>query len=168
MLQRREFILAFLVLGALALLSGMLVWRQFQQAEQVEAGALSKWHALERQLRERSQLLSSMGLTTLHSRQSENVTRRVQHSLQDTGIAPQRLQGVRPRESRPMMDGAAVRQVVVIKLEALSPSEIGAWLAGWRKADNPWRIIGMSWRHHSGGTGNGFDLQVSCAAVLMH
>ena len=171
-LQRREYVLATGVIAVFAVLLAMFISRIFLQAEAKEQAALLKWQGLEQQLQTYHRMQNQIGLATGFQRSKENVLKRVQRSLQDTGIAAGQLRGVRPREERVLSNGAAVRQVVMVELTRLSPSDIGAWLQYWAKPANPWRITGMTWRHHGGSgaqaqSGNYFDLQLSCAAVLM-
>lgn len=170
-LQRREYFLALSMIAVFALLLAMFIGRSFTQAHQAEQAALAKWQHLEQQLQQYHRMQEQIGLSSNFQRSQENVLQRVQRSLQDTGLAAGQLRGVRPREERVLNNGAAVRQVVLIELSRLSPADMGAWLQHWAQAQNPWRITAMTWRHHGGSgsqsqSGNFFDLQLSCAAVL--
>ncbi len=168
-MTKREYALAIAVIISVTLCIWTFLFQRLVTASSIRDGALSQWRSVVQKLEERDALRRDIGLGALHRRDQEDVMKRVREQLQDLGIRSSVIRGVRPREERAIQDGAAIRQTVMIELQSLKPAEIGAWLYAWSQHENPWKITGMTWRHHGRGddAGNTFDLTMSCAAVLV-
>jgi hypothetical protein len=66
---------------------------------------------------------------------------RIQHSLGQIGLPASACTGVMPRGDEMHSEGILRRRSEAITLTGFSIADLGRWLAEFRQADNPWRVI---------------------------
>jgi hypothetical protein len=72
---------------------------------------------------------------------------RVQRALVAAALPAGALSGVQPRADRQSQGSGLRVQSVQVTLRALSPAELGSWLAAWRQGEQPWRLDEVQLAH---------------------
>ena len=84
------------------------------------------------------QLQSKQQRIAEHKRPEQDVIARVNTTLAEAGIPPERFGGLRPESDAALPDSAYRRQSVRISLDELSIAELGAFLGQWSRTQRLW------------------------------
>ncbi len=93
------------------------------------------------------QLRSKQQRIAEHKRPEQDVIARVNATLAEAGIPPERFGGLRPESDGALPDSAYRRQSVRISLDDLSITDLGAFLSQWSRTQQLWTPTRLELSH---------------------
>ncbi len=82
-----------------------------------------------------------------HKRPEQDVIARVNATLAEAGIPPERFGGLRPESDAALPDSTYRRQSVRISLDELSIAQLGAFLGQWSQSQHLWTPTRLELSH---------------------
>jgi hypothetical protein len=134
------------------LATALWMWWRVGSARQAELAAEQRLAGVQRQVARLAELRRQTQVA--HGpRADADLVSRAQHALEGAGIPLKAFSSVQPQGDQQQVDGIHLQEVQ-LRLQGITPHDLGSWLKSWQVPGQPWVIQSMQATHANPTTEN--------------